>query len=192
MLRFSSTILLLAAIGCILKASIAFAPSFVTTRQSFSTSSTFLSAESPCSRREAFLGVTAAAFATVAATNPVEPAAAKYSDYSRREKDWQERQAKGDVKYSTARDLRRQLAEIVPENSEASKVFCPNGPSAAVSPLMENKCSDTRMALPSVYGRSNDVMGNSIPGFQGGYDWSNGGSTSITSAAGGFPGYYKK
>jgi hypothetical protein len=59
---------------------------------------------------------------------------------------------------------------------------------------MENKCSDTRMALPSVYGRSNDAMGNSIPGFQSGYDWTSGGggSASITTAAGGFPGYYKK
>ena len=33
-----------------------------------------------------------------------------------------------------------------------------------VSPLMENKCGD-RMAMPSVYGRSDDAMGNSVPGF---------------------------
>ena len=51
-------------------------------------------------------------------------------------------------------------------NSEGSKIFCPNGPSAAVSPLMENKCGD-RLALPSVYGRTDDVLGNSIPGFGG-------------------------
>ena len=33
-----------------------------------------------------------------------------------------------------------------------------------VSPLMENKCGD-RMAMPSVYGRADDAMGNSVPGF---------------------------
>jgi hypothetical protein len=145
---------------------------------------------STCGRREAFLGI-AAAFTAVAVVG-VEPASAKYSDYSRREKDWQERQASGEIKYSSARDLRKQLADIVPANSEGSKVFCPNGPSAAVSPLMENKCSDVRMALPSVYGRTTDSMGNSIPGYQAGYDWSTGSSSSITSAAGGFPSYYKK
>ena len=32
---------------------------------------------------------------------------------------------------------------------------------------MENKCGD-RQALPSVYGRTEDIMGNSIPGFAGG------------------------
>ena len=52
-------------------------------------------------------------------------------------------------------------------NDEGSKIFCPNGSSAAVSPLMENKCGD-RQALPSVYGRTEDNMGNSIPGFGGG------------------------
>merc|ERR1719253_772203 len=93
-----------------------------------------------------------------------QPAEAKYSDYTRREADWDERMKKGEIKVSTAKDLRTQLAEIVPQNSEGSKIFCPNGASAAVSPLMENKCSDTLMALPSVYGRSTDVMGNSIPG----------------------------
>ncbi len=51
-------------------------------------------------------------------------------------------------------------------NSEGSTIFCPNGASAAVSPLMENKCGD-RQALPSVYGRKDDIMGNSIPGFGG-------------------------
>ena len=47
-----------------------------------------------------------------------------------------------------------------------SKIFCPNGTSSAVSPLMENKCGD-RQALPSVFGRTDDVMGNSVPGFGG-------------------------
>jgi hypothetical protein len=150
-----------------------------------------LYANSPCSRRDAFFGLTAAAFATASVAHP-SVANAKYSDYSRREQDWQARQAKGEVKYSSAKDLRKQLAEIVPANSEASKVFCPNGPSAAVNPLMENKCSETLMALPSVYGRSNDAMGNSIPGFQSGYDWSSSGGSSISAAAGGFPGYYSK
>ena len=99
-----------------------------------------------------------------------------------------------EIKYSSSRDLRAQLRDIAPMNSEGSKIFCPNGPSANVSPLMENKCGGTlvwcillhwqhitcrnlshntlfgwssidRQALPSVYGRNNDIMGNSIPGF---------------------------
>mmetsp|Transcript_9744 Transcript_9744/g.23594 ORF Transcript_9744/g.23594 Transcript_9744/m.23594 type:complete len:179 (+) Transcript_9744:135-671(+) len=140
-------------------------------------------------RREAFLGIASALVAgTTLASNP-EPASAKYSDYARREKDWEERGQKGEIKVSSAKDLRRQLAEIVPQNSEGSKIFCPNGASAAVSPLMENKCSDTRMALPSVYGRTNDAMGNSIPGYQQGYDWSTGQSSSMSAAVGGFPKY---
>ncbi len=71
-----------------------------------------------------------------------------------------------DVKISTASSLRAQLRDIAPMNDEGTKIFCPNGPSAAVSPMMENRCGD-RQALPSVYGRSNDSMGNSIPGFGG-------------------------
>lgn len=153
-----------------------------------------LSATSPCNRRDAFFGMASAVVAGMSVgmvINP-QPATAKYSDYSRREKDWEERKKNGEIKVSTARDLRKQLAEIVPENNEGSKVFCPNGPSAAVSPLMENKCSDIRMAIPSVYGRSSDVVGNSIPGFQAGYSVSSGDSSSIASSVGGFPGYYSK
>jgi hypothetical protein len=157
-----------------------------------SSSSSSLFAELPCSRRDVIFGFSAAAFVTVAYVDPVQPAVAKYSDYARREEDWQKRQASGDIKFSSARDLRQQLADIVPANNEGSKVFCPNGPSAAVSPLMENKCSDTRMALPSVYGRSNDIVGNSIPGYSSEYDWSAGGGSSISAAAGGFPSYYSK
>lgn len=159
------------------------------------TTSTALSAESSsssCSRRDALLGVASAAFLGVASATVVnpQPAYAKYSDYSRREKDWDERQKTGEVKYSNARELRKQLAEIVPANSEGSKVFCPNGPSAAVSPLMENKCSDVRMALPSVYGRQADVVGNSIPGFSSNYAWGPGeGSASISASIGGMPSY---
>jgi hypothetical protein len=70
-----------------------------------------------------------------------------------------------EVKISTASSLRAQLRDIAPMNEE-TKIFCPNGASAAVSPLMENRCGD-RQALPSVYGRSDDAMGNSIPGFGG-------------------------
>eukprot|EP00984_Skeletonema_dohrnii_P021130 scaffold10483_cov127-Skeletonema_dohrnii-CCMP3373.AAC.1 len=70
-----------------------------------------------------------------------------------------------EIKISSASSLRAQLREIAPMN-EGTKIFCPNGASAAVSPLMENKCSD-RLALPSVYGRSDDAMGNSVPGFGG-------------------------
>eukprot|EP00804_Cyclotella_cryptica_P011226 CCRYP_007730-RA/>CCRYP_007730-RA protein AED:0.05 eAED:0.05 QI:171/1/1/1/1/1/2/414/178 len=69
-----------------------------------------------------------------------ECASASYSAYTRREEDWKSREKNGEVKYSSARELRSQLREIAPMNSEGSKIFCPNGPSAAVSPLMENKC----------------------------------------------------
>ena len=130
-------------------------------------------------------GVVATAFLAAAAP---EPAAAKYSDYARREKDWQSRSESGDIKYSSARDLRAQLQEIAPMNTSNSKIFCPNGPSANVSPLMENKCGD-RMATPSVYGRQNDVMGNSVPGFKDGYGWGPGQSSSMSAAVGGFPTY---
>merc|ERR1711935_423417 len=118
-----------------------------------------------------------------------QPAEAKYSDYTRREADWEQRKKSGDIKVSTAKDLRKQLAEIVPQNDEGSKIFCPNGASAAVSPLMENKCSDTLMAIPSVYGRTQDVTGNSIPGFKQGYALSPGESSSMSAAVGGFPKY---
>jgi len=95
-----------------------------------------------------------------------QPAEASYSAYTHREEDWKAREENGEIKYSSARDLRRQLSEIAPMNDEGSKIFCPNGPSAAVSPMMENKCSD-RQALPSVYGRNDDALGNSVPGFGG-------------------------
>uniref|UniRef100_A0A6T9Z9K7 PS II complex 12 kDa extrinsic protein n=1 Tax=Pseudo-nitzschia delicatissima TaxID=44447 RepID=A0A6T9Z9K7_9STRA len=152
--------------------------------QSSSSTSTELNA---MGRREAMFGIASALVAgTVAAPQEAE---AKYSDYARREEDWENRKKSGDIKVSSAKDLRTQLAEIVPQNSEGSKIFCPNGASAAVSPLMENKCSDTRMAIPSVYGRSNDSAGNSIPGFKGGYAWGPGESSSISAAVGGFPTY---
>ena len=63
----------------------------------------------------AFLAVT-----TVSITN-AQPASATYSAYTNREKDWQERQKSGDVKFSSARDLKAQLREIAPMNSESSK-----------------------------------------------------------------------
>ena len=95
-----------------------------------------------------------------------------------------------DIKISSARDLRNQLREIVPQNSEGSKIFCPNGPSAAVSPMMENKCGD-RMATASVFGRTEDTVGNSVPGFNGGKYPGVGGGTSGLAAAetGGFLSY---
>jgi len=102
------------------------------------------------------------------------PAAhATYSAYAHREEDWQARQKNNEVQYSSAKQLRSQLAEIAPMNAERSKIFCPNGPSAAVSPLMENKCGD-RVATPSVYGRTEDAVGNSIPGFAEGYSFAAG------------------
>lgn len=145
------------------------------------------------SRREMFTTM-ASAFVAMSTTTAValtvapQEASAKYSDYARREKDWEERLSKGEVKISSARDLRAQLQEIAPMNTSSSKIFCPNGPSANVSPLMENKCGD-QLAAPSVYGRTNDVMGNSIPGFKDGYAWMPGESSSVSASVGGFPSY---
>lgn len=137
-----------------------------------------------CSRRESLKQILAGVACGVFAA---QPASAKYSDYSRREKDWQDRNQNGDVKYSSARQLRTQLQEIAPMNTASSKIFCPNGPSANVTPLMENKCGD-RMATPSVFGRQDDVLGNSIPGFKEGY-FQSGSSSSMSANVGGFPAY---
>lgn len=101
--------------------------------------------------------------ATAVLFHSTPPAQASYSSYSHREEDWKTRVDRNTIQYSTAKSLRSQLKEIVPENSEGSKIFCPNGPTANVSPLMENKCSD-ELAQPSIYGRTQDVVGNSIPG----------------------------
>ena len=136
------------------------------------------------SRRQLFSGALGAVAATVLVAQP-DPVEATYSAYTEREKDWEERVKKGEVKITSARALRKQLREIVPENNDSrSKVFCPNGTPSNVSPLMENKCSDVLLALPSVYGRTQDAVGNSIPGgFTGGE------LTSLTAATGGFPKY---
>jgi len=119
--------------------------------------------------RRAFLS-RSAAFAMsvlVGGTCFGQPAAASYTAYARREEDWKERAEKGEVNYSNAQQLRAQLRDIAPMNDDGrSKIFCPNGTSSAVSPLMENKCGD-RQALPSVFGRTDDAMGNSVPGFGG-------------------------
>lgn len=132
--------------------------------------------------------------AVMTMTTGIQPASATYSAYTRREQDWQERQKNSNVQYKSAKDLRMELRQIAPMNSEKSRIFCPNGPSSNVSPLMENKCSDQLMALPSVYGRSNDIVGNSIPGFTDGRSTERYAVTSSSSTAealGGFPSYYK-
>ena len=90
-----------------------------------------------------------------------------------------------DIQYSSARDLKKALREVAPMNASKSQIFCPNGTSSAVSPLMENKCNDIE-AMPSVFGRSDDLMGNSIPGRN------LGGTTSLTADTGGFPSYGSK
>jgi len=113
------------------------------------------------SRRDVFSLIASSAVAVIA-TTPT-PAEASYSAYSHREEDWKERLDNDRIKYSTAKSLRKQLKEIVPMNSEGRKLFCPNGPTPSVSPLMENRCSD-ELAHPSIYGRTQDVVGNSIPG----------------------------
>jgi hypothetical protein len=118
-------------------------------------------------RRHVFLQ-TFGIVSSIGMVTTTEPALATYSSYSHREQDWTERSSNGEVTYKTAKDLRRQLAEIAPMNNEGSKIFCPNGMSANVSPLMENKCGD-KLAIPSVYGRTEDTVGNSVPGFSGGF-----------------------
>jgi hypothetical protein len=143
-------------------------------------------------RRQALLaGVLMAATTVSTLTANAPPADASYKAYAQREQDWQERIDKGEVKISTARSLKSQLKVIAPMNDESSKIFCPNGPSAAVSPLMENKCGD-RQATASVYGRTQDVAGNSVPGFSGGKYYDSGfdrPSTTSADSVGGFPSY---
>jgi len=124
-----------------------------------------------------------------------QPASATYSAYARREEDWQGRVKDGKVEYSTASSLRSQLREIAPMNTENSKIFCPNGPTSNVSPLMENKCGD-KMATPSVFGRTSDVVGNSIPGVspelrESKSSASSNSMSSLSSEVGGFPSYLK-
>eukprot|EP00565_Helicotheca_tamesis_P008957 CAMPEP_0185725218 /NCGR_PEP_ID=MMETSP1171-20130828/1516_1 /TAXON_ID=374046 /ORGANISM="Helicotheca tamensis, Strain CCMP826" /LENGTH=208 /DNA_ID=CAMNT_0028393283 /DNA_START=141 /DNA_END=767 /DNA_ORIENTATION=+ len=144
-------------------------------------------------RRDVLRTTFAALTAGVALGNQPKEASASYSAYTAREQDWQARQANGEIQYSTARSLRSQLQEIVPQNSENKKMYCPNGPSASVTPMMENMCSDVRLATPSVYGRTEDTVGNSIPGFKGGRYPSAipGDSTSLSASpiVGGFPSY---
>lgn len=94
-----------------------------------------------------------------------------------------------EINYSSSRDLKAQLREIAPMNSSKSLMFCPNGPSSAVSPLMENKCDGDRQAIPSVFGRTEDIVGNSIPGFNGGKYGGSGSSTTSLAGEVGFPKY---
>ena len=89
--------------------------------QSSSSTSTELNA---MGRREAMFGIASALVAgTVAAPQEAE---AKYSDYARREEDWENRKKSGDIKVSSAKDLRTQLAEIVPQNR--GLILCVLGP----------------------------------------------------------------
>ena len=134
--------------------------------------------------------LTGAAAAAAAAVGFVPPASATYTGYTQREQDWEERKKNGEIVISSAKSLRAQLKEIVPQNSEGSKIFCPNGMSSAVSPLQENKCGD-QLAMPSVYGRTEDTVGNSIPGFEkrGRYSGMTSSQQLSASDVGGFPKY---
>jgi len=154
---------------------------------------TFFDSRSKAAVSVASIGCTspsiAAAGAVVEVGAPAGPAQATYSAYTRREEDWAQRQKAGDVRISTAGALRRQLREIAPMNAARSQVFCPNGTPSSVSPLMENKCSD-REAMPSVFGRSEDAVGNSIPGFSASYAAPRPGDGAAgIDAMGGFPDY---
>ena len=123
---------------------------------------------------------------TVLLTVP-SSASASYSAYAHREEDWQQRVSQNSIQVSNPKLLRDQLREIAPMNEERSRIFCPNGPSAAVTPLMENRCSDVRQATPSVFGRSDDVVGNSIPGFN--KEWTSSIYSSSAADPGGLPEY---
>jgi len=86
-----------------------------------------------------------------------------YLSFSARENDWNQRMVNKEIHISSARSLKAQLNELVPENQNGQRqLFCPNGESSAVTPLQENRCGD-RLATVSVFGRDNDVVGNSIP-----------------------------
>jgi hypothetical protein len=145
--------------------------------------------EQPTSRRK-MMRNTMALFGATAMAAP-RSAEATYSAYAAREKDWEERLGNGEVKVTSARQLRKQLIDIAPMNNEGQMMFCPNGLSSAVSPMMENKCGE-RLAMPSVYGRTQDIVGNSIPGFDGGKypgQIPGGVGTLNAASAGGFPSY---
>jgi len=139
--------------------------------------------------RDLFVGSTSAAAGWVVGTSLPEEAHASYTAYTQREQDWEMRAKNGDIKISTARDLRAQLREIAPMNTEKAYMFCPNGASAAVTPMMENRCSD-QLAMPSVYGRTADTVGNSIPGFsKSPLKGSSISVGSLSAETGGFPSY---
>lgn len=98
--------------------------------------------DSVSSRRSLLKNSAASIFSigAIASTQIPRAANASYSAYTNRENDWDKRVEKGEVKISSARDLKAQLREIAPMNAQ-SEIFCPNGPSSNVSPMMENKCS---------------------------------------------------
>lgn len=154
--------------------------------------STQLSSTAENSRRNLLLAGVVSFGATLALTSSPKAASASYTAFTQREEDWEKRKKTGDIQVSSARSLRKQLAEIVPENSEGSKIFCPNGMASSVSPMMENKCGEQE-AMVSVFGRTEDSVGNSIPGFKGGRFPSaipgNSGSLSANPNVGGFPKY---
>lgn len=145
------------------------------------------------SRRDVFRSMTGIVFGVATAVvSRTEEADASYTAYTQREEDWEARKKTGDISFSSSQSLKAQLREIAPMNNASSKIFCPNGPSSAVSPLMENKCNDVQ-AAPSVFGRTTDVSGNSIPGAANGrVSPSVPGGTSSLNAEVGFPAYYKK
>lgn len=147
------------------------------------------------SRRDILRSMTGVAFGvTTAVVSRTEKADASYTGYTQREQDWESRKKSGDVTFSSSSSLKAQLREIAPMNNAKSTIFCPNGPSSAVSPLMENKCNDVQ-AMPSVFGRTEDVSGNSIPGAANGKIYKGnsmpGGASSLNAEVG-FPSYYKK
>lgn len=169
----------------------AFVSSSSFTSSCSTSTSTELFADKNNNNRRAFLrNVAGVAFGSALIASNGEEASASYSAYANRERDWEDRKKTGDVAFSDSKDLKRQLREVAPMNSSKSLMFCPNGPSSNVSPLMENKCDDDRMATASVFGRTEDIVGNSIPGFNGKkYGGAAGGASTSLANEVGFPKY---
>ncbi|CAB9520399.1 expressed unknown protein [Seminavis robusta] len=132
---FSSTKLSLLSVAFSVIAALNAADAFAPQARIENRPMTQLHAENPTtSRRAAVFGIMGVVGSTLVG-NP-EEASARYSSYAHREQDWQERSSAGQVNFKTAKDLRKELQEIAPMNSSRSKIFCPNGTSAAVSPLV--------------------------------------------------------
>ena len=85
--------------------------------------------ESSSNRRAFLRNCVSVAVAASSMGGQLQPAQATYSAYTAREQDWEARQKSGEVKMSSARDLKAQLREIAPMNEKVGleMVFLCNG-----------------------------------------------------------------